>query len=387
MFNKTIEEWKELDGIFTATEIHQQPRLWRNVLEILENQKEEIEEFLNNNFYNQDVDVIFTGAGTSDYVGQFIVPYLSKNAEGNFYAIPTTHIVSNPYMYLNKNRKTILVNFARSGNSPESVASVNLANELVDDIYHIFITCNNNGKLAQISKDSDNALLILMPEESNDKSFAMTSSFSCMALAATLVFDKKNHERNVKEVEVLAKKAESILENVHEELKMPLDFDFNRVVYLGSGPYFGIAKESALKLLELTRGKVVGYSETTMGFRHGPKSIIDDKTLNFVFLSNEEYAKKYDYDIAREMYHDQGNHKVILFGYEENSEYLENSDLYINIEQKFENDVLLGLAYVIYAQVFGLLSSVKTGINPDNPNPSGAVNRVVKGVNIYPYEK
>lgn len=385
MFGKTLEDWKDLDGLFTATEINQQPDLWKRIPTILQENEENIEKFFHKYFYGKDVNVVFTGAGTSAYVGEFVTPYLHRHAEGNFQSIPTTDLVSNPYMYLKKDKKTILVNFARSGNSPESVASVHLANQLVDEISHIFITCNKNGELAKIAENSDNALLILMPEESNDKSFAMTSSFSCMSLTATLLFDKSNYDNNINELELLVNKAREIIEKADRDLEELLKFDFDRIVYLGSGPYKSIAKEAALKLLELTRGKVVGYSETTMGFRHGPKSIISDKTINFVMLSKEDYAKKYDYDIAREMYNDQGNHKVVILSYEDDQKLKENSDILLNVGQKFENDVYLGLLYVIYAQVFGLLASVKSGINPDNPNPSGAVNRVVKGVIIYEY--
>lgn len=386
MFGKTKDEWKDLDGIHTAKEIEQQPRLWSEVLQIFENKDNDIEAFLERTFYGKDVDVIFTGAGTSAYVGDFITPYIRKNNEGNFKSIATTDLVSNPYMYLTKTRPTILVNFARSGNSPESVASVKLANQLVDEIYHIFITCNKDGELAKISEKDENALLILMPEESNDKSFAMTSSFTCMTLTATLIFDKSNRKNNLIEIEKLVNKAELILETAHEDLADMLNKDFERIVYLGSGPYHGIAKESALKLLELTRGFVVGYSETTLGFRHGPKSILNDKTINLVYLSNDDYARDYDFDIAKEMYHDAGDHQVVLFGYSGDTKYTENSDLYVNVDIKLKNDVFLGLLYVLYAQVFSLIASVKHGINPDNPNPSGAVNRVVQGVNIYDYK-
>lgn len=386
MFNKSIEEWKELDGLYTATEISQQPRLWKETLNIVEENIDRINEFLSKYYKDQDVDVIFTGAGTSDYIGQFVQPYLSKKVKANFYAIPTTHIVASPEMYLKKDRKTILVNFARSGNSPESVQSINIANKYIDDIAHIFITCNAEGKLAHIAEGKENILLLLMPKESNDKSFAMTSSFSCMSLTVSLIFDLENFEKNKEELELTVERAQSIIDSEYENLKLAIDSEFDRVIYLGSGNNFGLAKEAALKLLELTRGKVIGYSETSMGFRHGPKSIVDDKTLNFIILSNDEYTKKYDFDIAKEIYHDQGKHKVILLGNEDNEQYKVNSDLYINIKANIENETYIGLLYIIYAQIFSLFVSIKTGINPDNPNPSGAVNRVVQGVIIHDYE-
>lgn len=386
MFNKTVDEWKELDGLNTALEIDQQPKLWKEIPQIFNEKKDEIDIFLEEEFVDKDVDVIFTGGGTSDYVGQVVAPYLSRHAKGNFYAIPSTDLVSNPYMYLKKERPTILVNFARSGNSPESVASVDLANQLLDNVFHVFITCNPDGKLAKISEKSENTLTILMPEGSNDKGFAMTSSFTCMTISAMLLFDVNNFNKNIEDLSIFANKAEKVLENAFEVLEDDINFDYDRVVYLGSGPYKGIAKEAALKILELTRGNVVSLSESTMGFRHGPKSILNDKTISFVFLPKEKYAYKYDLDIAKEMHHNEGKHRVVIYSNHLDKELEENSDQVISLDLDLENDVYIGILYILYAQVFALHSSIKHGINPDNPNPAGVVNRVVQGVIIYDYE-
>ncbi|MFM1524979.1 MULTISPECIES: SIS domain-containing protein [Helcococcus] len=381
MFGLSKDEWKNLDGLYTASEIYQQPRLWNEVPKILEDRKEEIKSFLENVLSKQNLQIIFTGAGTSAYTGDFITPYLNKKSGHKFKSIATTDIVTNPEMYLDKNIPTLLVSFARSGNSPESVATVNLANKVVKEIYHLVITCNKDGKLAEYAKNDENALAIILPEESNDKGFAMTSSFSCMALTATLIFDN-NYSKE--ELNKTVETASSMLNNIEEKLNPILNFDFNRIVYLGSGSYHGLSKEASLKLLELTRGKVVGYYESSLGFRHGPKSIIDDKTVVLVFQSNNEYALDYDKDILKEMYHDEGNHKVVSIG--RNEDVREYTHFYLDVPvENLENDVFLGLLYVLYAQVFSLLASIKNGINPDNPNPSGAVNRVVKGVIIHEY--
>ena len=77
----------------------------------------------------------------------------------NFNAIATTDIVANPETYLKKDVTTVLVSFARSGNSPESVATVDLAKALVDELYQVTITCAADGKLAlQAHGDDRNSL-------------------------------------------------------------------------------------------------------------------------------------------------------------------------------------------------------------------------------------
>ena len=64
----------------------------------------------------------FTGAGTSQYVGDTVVPYLRAHGDTqafSFESIGTTDIVAKPEDYLIKDEPTLLVSFARSGNSPK----------------------------------------------------------------------------------------------------------------------------------------------------------------------------------------------------------------------------------------------------------------------------
>ena len=102
-------------------------------------------------------------------------------------AYGTTDIVANPRQYLAPERPTLLVSFARSGNSPESVATVELADQLLPESYHLMLVCNPDSKLAQYAHRRDNVCSLVMPQGSNDQSFAMTSSFSCMMLSAALL--------------------------------------------------------------------------------------------------------------------------------------------------------------------------------------------------------
>lgn len=387
MFGFDKKEWEDLNGVNTATEIFSQPNLWIKTLNIIEANEEKIDKFMKDKVGKESLRIIFTGAGTSAYIGEIITPYLNKGV-GNFEAIASTDIVANPEMYLKKDVPTMMVSFARSGNSPESIASYNLANELIDDINHIFITCNEEGELAKISRNNEKVLLLLMPEESNDKGFAMTSSFSCMTIAALLLFDRNNFKENKEQLLEVVNIGRGILDNGYTKLEELSNEDFGRVVYLGSGAFYGLARESSLKLLELTRGQIISHSETVLGFRHGPKSIVDDNTYIFVYVSNDDYSKKYDRDLINEIYHDMGKHKLITIGKEYSKDIENISDYHIHLDdaENINNEVFIGLLYVLYAQIFALLSSVKLGVEPDNPSPSGTVNRVVKGVQIYPYD-
>ena len=368
---------EEKDFKYTYTEILNQADTWLEVYNLYEKRKNDIENFLKK--VGKDCKVIFTGAGTSEYVGNIALDYLKTHGEFEFESVATTDLVSAPYLHFEKNKKTLLVSFARSGNSPESLAAVKLGKQIVDDFYNLPITCAKEGKLAQALKDDENSYVFLEPEITNDKGFAMTNSFSSMLLATLLIFDTKT--KNKKEiVEKISKLGKEIYNNL-EEIENLVNFDFNRVVYLGSGPLGKLTKEARLKILELTAGEVATIWESSMGFRHGPKSFVDENTLVISFVSSNPYTRLYDLDILDEIANDKIAKKIIG---------ISNSKLDRDYELIFEedglDDVYLCPAYIIIGQIIALVTSLRVGNTPDNPSRTHTVNRVVKGVTIHDYK-
>ena len=206
MLDYSKEELIELGAEITTREIYQQPQVWQEAFDTYKANQADIEAFLQMIDRKHDyIKVILTGAGTSAYVGDTLIPYFKSiydERKWNFNAIATTDIVASPLHHLHKDIPTVLVSFARSGNSPESVATVDLAKQIVDELYQITITCAAEGKLAQQAQGDEKNLLLLQPEPSNDAGFAMTSSFTSMMLTALLVFDKV--DLTIKEEKVVA---------------------------------------------------------------------------------------------------------------------------------------------------------------------------------------
>jgi len=385
IFGKSNEELNNLKAIYTATEIKQQPKLWKETYEIVKGNKEKIKEFLNKNV-SKNTRIVLTGAGTSDYVGDVTVLELNRNLEARVEAIATTDLVSNPKEYIEKDTQTILVSFARSGNSPESIGAYDLFQNNVTNISQVVITCDKEGELSKRANEESNSLVLLMPEESNDKGFAMTSSFSCMLLATILMFDIDNIEKNKEFINIVAEQAENILENNWMDVKELVDYECNRVVYLGTGILKGLCQEMALKNLELTSGKIVTICESVLGFRHGPKSITDEKTLIIIMNSTDKHTNLYDVDLINEIYNDAGNHKLVVISYNKNDNLKNITNKYITIEGKNVPEIYTVFNYMLFGQMFGLFNSLKLGIASDNPRPDGTVNRVVKGVTIHKYK-
>lgn len=387
MFSKTNKELEQLGAKITTREIEQQPELWQQTWSIYQEKKSEIDEFLAT--INQKwgkVRVIFTGAGTSAYVGNTITPYLQKHGDRskyNFESIDTTKIVSTPEDYLEKSTPTILVSFARSGNSPESVATVELAKKMVTNLYQVAITCAPEGKLAQDLKGDTTGLVLLMPEKSLDQGFAMTGSFSCMSLAALLVFDTLADHEKKEIIDQIAEMGQSVI-NREAEIQSLVDTDFNRIVYIGSGCLGGLAEETRLKILELTAGEVAALFDTSMGLRHGPKSFLNSNTIVFDYVSNNSYTRQYDLDILNEIKDDQIVPLVMAVGQEKEGQNYSGASFTFS-EKKLLPDAYLALPDVMFGQTVALLTSIKVNNKPDTPSPTGTVNRVVKGVTIHEF--
>ena len=388
MLDYTKEDLLELGAEITTREIYQQPQVWQTAFENYKAQADEIAAFLNNIDEKYDyIKVILTGAGTSAYVGETLLPYFRKiydERKWNFNAIATTDVVANPLAYLHKEVPTILVSFARSGNSPESVAAVDLAKDIVEELYQITITCAAEGKLAQQAHGDERNLLLLQPAPSNDAGFAMTSSFTSMMLTALLVFAKTDLVTKEEKISALIALSQEMLDSAAAIQKM-VSLDYNRVIYLGAGHFFGLAHEAQLKILELTAGQVATMYESPVGFRHGPKSLVNEKTVVVVFGSTDSYTKLYDLDLVREVAGDEIARKVILLT--DQKENLENVEQVILSSQYLVDDVYRVFPYIVYGQLFALLTALKVKNRPDTPSPTGTVNRVVQGVIIHPFDK
>jgi len=389
MFEKTVAELTDMGAQITTEEIKHQPELWTEAHSLYQEHKAEITAFLDKvaNETSGVVRVIFTGAGTSAYVGDTVTPYLSKHgdrARFKFEAIPTTDIVSAPYDYLEADTPTILVSFSRSGNSPESIKAVELAEQLISQLYQLTITCAPEGNLAKRAVGEAKNLVLLQPAGSNDKGFAMTGSFSCMTLTALLVFDTADEADKATWVKAISSMGHEVID--HEAFIQNLvDEDYNRITYLGSGSLSGLTREAQLKVLELTAGQLATIFDSSMGFRHGPKSFVDGKTLVFDFLSNNAYTRQYDVDVMEEIKGDEIAKRVVAIGVGQDLNFSGESFLFETAPKDLP-EAYLALPDVMFAQTLALLSSIKVGNTPDTPSPTGTVNRVVKGVILHDYE-
>ena len=387
IFNITEEKMKETSSVFTLTEINQQPSTWKKTCAQIAACKDELQKFIDQVVKADDFDIVLTGAGTSEFVGNSLYQALNQKYGYKVKSYATTDIVPSPESFLSRTKPTILVSFGRSGNSPESLGAVEAAEVVCQNLYHLFVTCNHEGTLSKLANDRTNCFALNLTPETHDQSFAMTSSFSNMYMATYLAFNLDRLDEITAKIDKICAAATGFLENNYTIAKQIVDeFDFNRIVYHGNVALKGVSQESALKMLELTAGQVATMYDSPLGFRHGPKSIIDDRTLTVVYLSDDEYRRKYELDLIKEMSPQRKANRIVAVMNTpcEEAKALVDYTVEMNVGAPMEN-VLLGFDYIVFAQTLAVLKSLSLGITPDNPCPTGEVNRVVKGVTLYPY--
>jgi tagatose-6-phosphate ketose/aldose isomerase len=373
-------------GIWTAREIAQQPAIWTKIERQMMRETGALRTFLDPLLQRRDLRIVLTGAGTSAFIGECLAPALKRRTHLRVDAVATTDLVGSPDSWLEPPGPLLLVSFARSGNSPESMAALTLAEQGVPDCHHLIVTCNGEGDLYRQGQRLRNAHVVLLPEETNDRGFAMTSSFTGMMLAASLAFDLSPQDRP----EALSRWAAHVLEAGVPFVANLVRSGFERLVYLGSQEFKGLAREAALKMLELSDGNIVAIAETPLGFRHGPKTIVNGRTLVVMFLSNDPYARRYEMDLLRELRADGvAGCVVALYAGDTDaaraSEFAQAEGIAVPGAMDASN---LGLCFpfAVFAQTLAFLQSLALGLRPDTPNARGVVNRVVQGVSIYPWK-
>jgi tagatose-6-phosphate ketose/aldose isomerase len=364
----------------TQREILSQPELWQEVYHLIKKESVEISSFLGPILQKQNLRILLSGAGTSGYIGDAAQGTLQKLWRRPVQAVPTTEIVTQPDSIFIRSVPTLLISFARSGNSPESVETVRLANNCCDEIYHLMITCNGEGALAAMyAADPNHVYCIVLPERTNDKSLAMTSSFTCMLLTALLVAQVDTLEEEFQKVQRIVEQGNAILEKqmLLENLVMS---GFKRVVFLGSREFLGIARECHLKLLELTDGKQVCMSDSFLGFRHGPRAFVNENTLIVYLFSRNPHIMRYERDLAEDISRDARSIYSLQVGGADGLVLPNSSRIELSIDPENQYQMIPA---TLVGQLLGYYSAVHSGINPDSPSMSGSISRVVQGVNIY----
>jgi tagatose-6-phosphate ketose/aldose isomerase len=373
----------------TPREIWQQPDTWSKTYERCQEHHAALKDVLRRAGIGRgstsSPTVYLVGAGTSDYTGRALAPLLRRRWSCDVWPLPSTTLLTEFEEYHRPGREYLWISFSRSGESPEGVALLEQALDRHRDIRHLVITCNPQGAMAQVcSRHADRALALVLDDAVNDRGLAMTSSFSNMVLAGQCVAHLEDLAEFGEVVAQMSETGRRFLPAAAEAAAAITQLGCTRACFVGAGVLRAVADESALKVVELSAGKVTTLAETPLGLRHGPLSSVDGQTLFVAFLSSEARRRGYELDLLQEIdrKHLGRVRAVVTARGDDDVSALADYSLSLNCAADFPNhyrpvlDVMLG-------QLFGLFASMRCGLKPDQPSPGGTITRVVAPIKLY----
>ena len=373
--------------VHTPREIAQQPDTWGKTFELFCNQRAGIQDFLASAGVRGEsgspVIVYLVGAGTSDYTGRAISCLLRKHWQCEVIAVPSTDLLTQMDQMILPGRKYLWVSFSRSGDSSEGVAVLEKARERFPNIHHIVISSNPDGRMLKDSAADPNTLGICMIDEANDRGLAMTSSFSNMVIFGQCMAHIQNIDAYEPVLRKLVAAGKSVLPRAADCAASVAKQGYKKACFVGSGTLREVARESALKVLEMTAGKTLTMTESALGLRHGPMAALDDQSLFVCFLSGDKSVQGYERDLLREIGSKKIARRRIVVGGSELATDSYAEDYLAPAGVTGIADEYRAPVDVMFGQLLGLFSSMQWKLMPDSPSPGGVITRVVEKVNIY----
>ena len=372
----------------TPREIWQQPETWSKTYQRCVDRASELKDFLRGAGINRERStpaVYLVGAGTSDYTGRAISSLLRTNWRTDVWPIPSTTLLTEIEEFHRPGREYLWISFSRSGESPEGVALLERALERYPEVRHLIITCNERGPMAQLcARHPEKAFALVLDDAVNDRGLAMTSSFSNMVLAGQCVANLDDLSAFHDVVRRMSELGTHLLPAAAEVAAAVTMLGCSRACFIGSGALRAVADECALKVVELSGGKVTTLAETPLGLRHGPMSSVDGNTVFVAFLSNEARRRGYELDLLREIDRKRlGRVRVVVTTGDGNDvKDLADYRLSLCCGADFP-DYYRPILDVMFGQLLGLFASMRCGLKPDQPSPNGAITRVVQPIKLY----
>ena len=366
----------------TLVEICQQPLLWADTACRVTQINQRLVQLLDGVKW-----LAITGSGSSLYAGECVYPVLQAETGIPALAADGGWLLLEGLRGIPPQRPGLLVSLARSGDSPESAAVVELYLEIAPWVLHLAITCNRDGQLATRFRDSAGVTVLVLDERTNDRGLAMTGSFTNMAIAARALGWLGQAGTLERTAESLAQAGRHLLLHHTCQIAAAARESLRRAVFLGSGCRFGAARESALKMLELTAGEIPTMAETYLGLRHGPMCFIDRQTLVLCFLSSDPLVRTYEEDLIAELRRKRMGARKLIVGERIPPALLDAGDVAVEIPGMAAlGDDNVAVLDVMTGQLLAFFRCLACGLRPDMPS-SGIISRVVNGFTIRRRQK
>jgi len=373
----------------TPREIWQQPETWGTTFRVCAQGQKALQDALRRAGIGRgstaSPNVYLIGAGTSDYTGRALAPLLRRRWSCDVWPLPSTTLLTEFEEFYSSGKDYLWISFSRSGESPEGVALLERALHRYREIHHLVITCNQRGPMAQLcAQHPDRAQALVLDDAVNDRGLAMTSSYSNMLLAGQCIAHLDDLAEFGEVVSQMSDCGRQFLPLAAEAAAEVTTLGCTRTCFVGSAALRAVADECALKVVELSAGKVTTLAETPLGLRHGPMSSVDSQTIFVGFLSSEARRRGYELDLFREIDRKRLGRVRLAVTAGDGADVSRLADYVLPVTSKPDfPDLHRPILDVMLGQLLGLFTSMRCGLKPDQPSPNGAITRVVQPIKLY----
>ncbi len=212
--------------------------------------------------------IVLTGCGSSLFLAQTIAHSWRLRLGLPCRAFPASELLLRPESCFEEDRRTLVLGFSRTGETTETIRALHVARER-QGFPIIPVTCYADSTLARLSSRP------VVIAEAQEESSIMTRAFTGI-LAAFLIWAGAGREIR-KLPGIIAESLRRHSDSIEELARL----HFSQVVFLGTGPFLPLARESALKLTEMTG--LPALAVQTFEFRHGNQRVLNSDSLVWLF--------------------------------------------------------------------------------------------------------
>ncbi|MGB7844243.1 MAG: SIS domain-containing protein [Candidatus Acidiferrum sp.] len=343
---------KHYAGSHTWNEILSQGSVWQSVADEMHSSRG-MEKILESS--NSKRQWIFVGCGSSFYLAEAAALSWTLLTGQPARAVPASEVLLFPKLLQAEGTEVQAVVISRSGRTSEAVRAANVCRQDLG-IPAVGITCAQDSELERACDVS------IVLRAADEQSMVMTRSFTSMLLSLQILAARRGgnleFSNNVRMMaERFAPRVQAIAAQMEAFVTKHAFADY---VFLGQGPFHSIAREAALKVMEMS----CSYSQFfhTLEFRHGPKAIVNQASCLTFFVS--ESGQKAETEVLSEMKELGG--VILAICNHANPEIQRDADLVIELGMTV-NELALAAPYVVPCQFLGFFTGLRKGLNPDQP--------------------
>jgi tagatose-6-phosphate ketose/aldose isomerase len=336
----------------------------------------------------EGLKIYLVGAGSSAKAASLVENYITRITGKKVYSISSTNLITQFENYVADDGPVLLVSFGSSGNTTEGLEAVELFREKSGRLYQMLIICSDEGEIIKKYSKEEGVLYVPIPEGTKGMSTAATGEFTLLVQYALMLFDIKKFDYYAEMFNNAAEDAKYFFERDIYKVHAIANKRYDAIAALGSNALTPLASEMCLKISELSSGLQSTQFHPVLEFRHGPKLVMNSRSLISFFISSDPHTMKYEIDMLGECSHNKRNSTIVAVSMNYNEEIDENCDYYFYFNRngfRYMDDSHIIFQYALYLQSFAILKSVDLGVAPDKLDKTGEgfVNKVAQGVRIY----